>query len=301
MERSSTVVMHIDKLTRRYGKVQALTDLSLDVYRGEIFGYLGPNGAGKTTTIRTLLDLIRPTAGHAQIFGLDVNRDSIKLHQRLGNLPGELALWNHLTGWEVVRYLGDLRGGVDMKYVAELAERLDMNMTRKVKECSSGMKRKLGLIQAMMHKPDLLILDEPTNGLDPLVQQTFYKLMNEVRSEGRTIFMSSHNLPEVEHLCDRVGILGGGRLLTVETIGDLKRVHFRWMTLDFADHADATEFASLPGVSSVEAQNGRLHFRVTGDLDPIIKTAARHQVKNMEYREPNLEEIFLEYYGEQKS
>src|SRR5690242_14201714 len=143
--------MHIDKLSKRYGKVEALNDLSLDVCRGEIFGYLGPNGAGKTTTIRLLLDMIRPTAGRAQIFGLDVNKDSVKLHERVGNLPGELSLWNHMTGWEVVRYLGDLRGGVDIRYVTELAERLEMNMNRKVKECSSGMKRKLGLIQAMMH------------------------------------------------------------------------------------------------------------------------------------------------------
>src|SRR5688572_28010683 len=184
--------MHIDKLTKRYGKLEALSNLNLDVYRSEIFGYLGPNGAGKTTTIRLVMDMIRPTSGQVQIFGLDANKDSVKLHQRLGNLPGELTLWDHMTGWEVVHYLGDLRGSVDMKYVGELAERLEMNMNRKVKECSSGMKRKLGLIQALMHKPDLLILDEPTNGLDPLVQQTFYKLMNEVRNEGRTIFMSSH-------------------------------------------------------------------------------------------------------------
>lgn len=301
MDRSPNIVMQLDRLTKRYGKVQALTDLTLDVYRGEIFGYLGPNGAGKTTTIRLLLDLIRPTSGQAQILGLDVHRDSVKLHASFGNLPGELALWNHMTGWEVTKYLGDIRGGVDIKYVGELAERLDMNMQRKVKECSSGMKRKLGLIQALMHKPDLLILDEPTNGLDPLVQQTFYKLMNEIRNDGRTIFMSSHNLPEVEHLCDRVGILGAGRLLTVENIGNLKNIHFRWMTLEFVDHVDMTEFANLPGVSSVEAQNGRLHFRVTGEPDAVIKAAAKHHVKNMEFREPNLEEIFLEYYGGTKS
>ncbi len=301
MNASSTVVIAIEGLTKHYGKVQALNDLHLEVYQGEIFGYLGPNGAGKTTTIRLLLDLIRPTAGRATIFGLDVNRDSVRLHERLGNLPGELALWNHMTGWELVDYLGGLRGGVDRKYVGELAERLDMEMNRKVKACSSGMKRKLGLIQAMMHKPDLLILDEPTNGLDPLVQQTFYQMMREVTDEGRTVFMSSHNLPEVETICDRVGILREGRLEAVERITDLKQVRFRWMTLVLGDRAEPAEFEALAGVSDVTVHNGRLRFRVAGELDPVIKAAARHHVIDLHYEEPSLEEIFLEYYGERKS
>ncbi len=297
MNASQDVVIHIEHLTKHYGKVVALNDLNLDVYRGEIFGYLGPNGAGKTTTIRILLDLIRPTAGRATIFGLDVHRDSVRLHQRLGNLPGELALWEHLTGWELVRYLGGLRGGVDERYVGELAERLDLDMTRKVKTYSSGMKRKLGLIQALMHRPDLLILDEPTNGLDPLVQQTFYKLMDEVRDEGRTVFMSSHNLPEVEHICDRVGILRQGHLKAVERIGDLKKVRFRWMTLRTDDHVDPAAFEALEGVSDVTTHNGTVRFKVSGELDPVIKTAARYHVVDMSYEEPSLEEIFLTYYG----
>ncbi len=296
---ASVVVIHIEGLTKYYGKVLALKDLNLDVYQGEIFGYLGPNGAGKTTTIRLLLDLIRPTAGRATIFGLDANADSVRLHQRLGNLPGELALWEHLTGWELVRYLGGLRGGVDEGYVRQLAERLDLEMDRKVKTYSSGMKRKLGLIQAMMHKPDLLILDEPTNGLDPLVQQTFYKLMREVSAEGRTVFMSSHNLAEVEHICDRVGILRGGELKAVETIANLKQVRFRWMTLRIEGGADPQEFARLPGVSDVETMNsGTIRFRVSGEVDPVIKTAARYHVVDLSYEEPSLEEIFLAYYGE---
>jgi len=294
---SQTVVLHIDGLTKHYGKVEALNNLNLDVYQGEIFGYLGPNGAGKTTTIRTLLDLIRPTAGHASIFGLDANKDSVKVHARIGNLPGELGLWNHMTGWDVVNYLGGLRGGVDHGYVVELAERLDMDMTRKVKACSSGMKRKLGLIQAMMHKPDMLILDEPTNGLDPLVQQTFHQLMREVVDQGRTVFLSSHNLPEVEAICDRVGILRGGKLQAVERIADLKQVRFRWMTLKVADGADPAAFEALDGVSDVTSHNGSIRFRVTGELDPVIKTAARYHVIDLQYEEPNLEEIFLEYYG----
>ncbi len=296
------VVIHIEGLTKRYGKVVALDHLNLDVYRGEIFGYLGPNGAGKTTTIRTLLDLIRPTAGHATIFGLDAQKDSVMVHAQLGNLPGELSMWGHMTGWEVVRYLGGLRGGVDEKYVEELAERLDFDLTNKVKRLSSGNKRKLGIIQSMMHRPPLLILDEPTNGLDPLVQQTFHKLMREVRDEGRTVFLSSHNLPEVEAICDRVGILREGRLQAVESIANLKQVRFRWMGLRLAngERADAEAFKALPGVSDVTTENGSIRFRVTGEVDPVIKMAAQYHVVDLAYEEPSLEEIFLTYYGENK-
>ncbi len=298
MNATHRAIIHMDGLTKDYGSTHALSDLSLDVESGEIFGYLGPNGAGKTTTIRLLLDFIRPTRGSATIFGLDTRRESVAIRERVGNLPGELALWNHMTGWELVDYLGGLRGGVDKRYVAELAERLDMDMKRRVKACSSGMRRKLGLIQALMHKPDLLILDEPTNGLDPLVQQTFYRLMREIAQQGRTVFMSSHNLPEVEHVCDRVGILRAGKLVAVEKISSLKKVYFRWMTLRFDDGAKPEEFAALPGVSDVTAVNGSLRFRVSGELDPVIKLAARHHLTDMTYEEPSLETIFLDYYGE---
>lgn len=298
MNATHRAIIHMDGLTKDYGSTHALSDLSLDVESGEIFGYLGPNGAGKTTTIRLLLDFIRPTRGSATIFGLDTRRESVAIRERVGNLPGELALWNHMTGWELVDYLGGLRGGVDKRYVGELAERLDMDMKRRGKACSSGMKRKLGLIQALMHKPDLLILDEPTNGLDPLVQQTFYRLMREIAQQGRTVFMSSHNLPEVEHVCDRVGILRAGKLVAVEKISSLKKVYFRWMTLRFDDGAQPAEFEALPGVSDVTAVNGSLRFRVSGELDPVIKLAARHHLTDMTYEEPSLETIFLDYYGE---
>lgn len=297
-------VIQIEGLTKSYGSVHTLKNLHLNVYKGEILGYLGPNGAGKTTTIRLLLDLIRPTTGRATIFGLDVHRQSVEVHKRIGNLSGELGLWRHMTGWEVVRYLGGLRGGYDKAYTEELVARLDLDMTRRVSDYSSGMKRKLGLIQALMHKPELVILDEPTNGLDPLVQQTFYKLMQEVRSEGRTVFISSHILPEVEHLCDRVGILRRGELETVQRISELKQVRFRWMTLHLADdEARKAEigaaFERLPGVSDVTLHNGAVRMRISGELDPIIKTAAQYHVVDMEYVEPSLEEIFLEYYGEE--
>lgn len=305
MSTSRDVVIHLNGLSKQYGSVHALQGLTLDVFRGEIFGYLGPNGAGKTTTIRLLLDLIRPTAGSAQILGMDVHNQSVAIHKHIGNLPGELGLWRHMTGWEVVDYLGGLRGSIPKSYAGSLAERLDLDMKRKVGDYSSGMKRKLGLIQVMMHKPDILILDEPTNGLDPLVQQTFQKMMLEIRDEGRTIFMSSHVLHEVEHICDRVGILRDGKLETVRRISDLKQVHFRWMTLRLASEdsqpVDKAVFESLPSVSDVQVDDGSVRFRVTGELDPVIKAAARYHVVDMEYVEPNLEEIFLEYYGENKS
>jgi ABC-2 type transport system ATP-binding protein len=301
MAAKQTPVIHIDGLSKDYDGVHALDDLRFDVQAGEVFGYLGPNGAGKTTTIRLLLDLIRPTRGNASIFGLDTRRDSVEVRRRLGNLPGDLALWEQMTGWELVDYLGGLRGGVDKRFVRGLVERLEIDMSRKVKACSSGMRRKLGLIQALMHKPDLLILDEPTSGLDPLMQQTFYALIREIKAEGRTVFMSSHNLPEVEHVCDRVGILRGGQLTAVERIDNLKKVHFRWMTLRVDDDAKPGEFANLPGVMDVTAINGTLRFRVSGDLDPVIKVAARHHVVDMAYEEPSLEDIFLDYYGEKSS
>lgn len=298
MNAANEIVIHIDGLTKHYNGFRALDNLHLDVYRGEIFGYLGPNGAGKTTTIRLLLDLIRPTSGNATIFGRDVHKDAVAVHKQLGNLPAELALYEHMTGWELVHYLGDLRGGVDENYIKELASRLEMDLSRKIKACSSGMKRKLGLIQGLMHKPELLIFDEPTLGLDPLVQQTFYQLMREVSEAGTTVFMSSHNLREVEHVCDRVGILHKGKLETVGRITELKQVHFRWMTLHLTETPNLTDFEGLPGVSDVTVHNGTLQMRLSGELDPVIKAAAHYHVIDMTYQEPSLEEIFLQYYGE---
>mgnify|MGYP005835406511 CR=1 FL=1 len=295
-------IIQTQGLTKHYGAIKALIDLDLQVQPGEVFGYLGPNGAGKTTTIRLLLDLIRPTSGRAAIFGLDCNRDALAIRARVGYLPGELALWDNLTGWQFVEYMGSLRGEVPRDNAGKLAERLDIDLSRSLHGLSHGMKQKVGLIQAFMNQPDLLILDEPSNGLDPLVQQTFYQLIDEAREAGQTVFLSSHILPEVERLCDRVGILRGGVLCAVERVSDLKRVSFRWMTLRLGDGA-ATEaahsFEQVPGVDEVSVMNGHaLRFRVSGELDPVVKMAARYRVLDMAYEEPSLEEIFLKYYGE---
>ena len=202
-----TIILETINLTKHYPGKLALDHLNLAVQQGEIFGYLGPNGAGKSTTIRLLLDLIRPTEGQAQILGMDTRRHSVAIKRHVGNLPAEVRLWDHLTGVQVLRYLCGLRPGCDWDYACSLAERLQLDLSTLVSDYSTGNRRKLGLIQALMHRPALLILDEPTTGLDPLVQQTFYDLMREIRNEGRTVFLSSHVLSEVETICDRVGIL----------------------------------------------------------------------------------------------
>lgn len=295
------VVIQTDNLSKVYkGKPPklALNHLSLSVDRGEIFGYLGPNGAGKTTTIKLLLDLIRPTEGKASLFGLDVNRDSVAVRQRIGFLPGELNLWDNQTGTQIVRYFASVRGGVDMNYVHELAERLEFDLTKKVRASSTGNKRKLGLILALMNKADLLILDEPTTGLDPLMQQIFFQLAMEARDEGRTVFMSSHILSEVQAICDRVGILRNGVLQAVERVDALTRVDFRWVMVRFREPVDSSIFASAPGVSELEADGNTVKLRLVGDFDPVVRALGSHYVEDLRVLEPTLEEIFLTYYGE---
>jgi ABC-2 type transport system ATP-binding protein len=301
MNQTQPVIM-TNKLTKRYGgDILALKDLDLTVNKGEVFGYLGPNGAGKTTTIRILLDMIRPSAGKASLFGLDSRADSVVIRKRVGYLPGELALYENLNGWGLVEYFGKLRGSVPRAKAGELAERLDIDLNRSLHGLSTGMKRKVGLIQAMMHEPELLILDEPTGGLDPLVQQTFHRLIDEAREAGQTVFLSSHNLPEVERICDRVAILHTGELRAVERVANLKRVSFRWMTLNLANGAGpqaAEQLAQIPDVDDVSLTNGdRVRFRVSGDLDAVVKLAANYKVLDLAYEEPSLEEIFLQYYG----
>jgi ABC-2 type transport system ATP-binding protein len=298
----NTPVIQTENLSKMYRKnrreqVRALDHLNLSVQPGEIFGYLGPNGAGKTTTIRLLLDLIRPSEGRASIFGQDVRANSVELHKCIGFLPGELNLWKNLTGLQVVNVISRIRGGVEMKYVHELAERLQLDLSLRVRSYSSGNKRKLGLVIALMNKPDLLILDEPTNGLDPLMQQIFNELMLETQREGRTIFLSSHILSEVQAICDRVGILGGGQLKAVERVSDLTHADFRWVTLRLREKVTPEQLASLPGVSDVTAEDGSLRLRLVGDFDPLLRQISGYYVEDLRVQEPTLEEIFLTYYG----
>jgi ABC-2 type transport system ATP-binding protein len=284
--------------TRRQ-QVRALHNLNLTVPQGEIFGYLGPNGAGKTTTIRLLLDLIRPTTGSARLLGLDAQRESVAVHHRIGYQPGELSLWQNLTGWQVVQYVSQIRGKLDTVYAHLLAERLLLDLSVKVRAYSSGNRRKLGLVIALMHKPELLILDEPTNSLDPLVQQTFYGLIREIKQEGRTVFLSSHILSEVQAICDRVGILRNGELKAVERVADLTRTDFRWITLHFREQVTPELVAGVAGVSSVTAEDHTLKLRLNGDFDPLLRAINNRYVVNIQVQEPTLEEIFLTFYGNQ--
>lgn len=290
-------IIQTTHLTKSYGKARGVVDLDLSVRPGEVFGYLGPNGAGKTTTIRTLLDFIRPTAGSVAVFGLDSHRDSLAIRRRVGYLPGELSLYEGMTGREFLRYMANLRGGVAWREVEALAERLGATLAQPIHTLSHGNKQKLGLVQAFMHQPELLILDEPTQGLDPLVQQEFYRMIAEVRTQGRTVFLSSHVLPEVEKTCDRVGIIREGRLIAVEEVANLKAKALRRLEIRFAAPAPAAAFAGLPGVRNVQVEDNVLRCIVTGSLDAVVKAAAEFEVVDLISQEPSLEEIFLAYYA----
>jgi len=291
------LAIETEKLTKSYGrKARGIEEVDLAVEEGEVFGFLGPNGAGKTTTVRTLLGFLRPTGGRGEVFGFDIRKDSVEVRARVGNLPGEFALEDKMTGEGLLRFFARLRGVKDLGYARELAERLGAELHRPMRRLSRGNKQKIGLVQAMFHRPPLLILDEPTGGLDPLVQEEFLDIIEEVKAEGRTVFFSSHNLAEVERVCDRVGIIRGGRLVAVETTETLIDKSFRHVVLTFAEDVDPRPFEALSGVKELRAGGNRLAFTLYDDLDEMVKLAARHELVNMEYERPSLEEVFLTYY-----
>lgn len=295
---SNSEIIRAYSLTKFYGRHRGIENIDLEVRRGEVFGYLGPNGAGKTTTIRLLLDFIRPTRGSLSILGMDSRRDSVGVRRRTGYLAGELSMYGNLTGDELLRYVASLRKSVDRDHVAQLAKRLDCDLTRQIKTLSHGNKQKVGLIQAFMHRPELIVLDEPTAGLDPLVQQEFYRLIAEAKAEGRTVFLSSHILPEVERVCDRVGIIREGKLVAVETVEALKSRAVRRLDIHFARAVPEESFSAIPGVRDVVVRDSVLTCTVIGSLDALVKAAARFEVVNIVSHEPSLEEVFLTYYGE---
>ncbi len=294
----SDVVIRTRGLTKSYGSVAAVVDVDMEVRRGEVFGYLGPNGAGKTTTIRVLLDHIRPTNGSATVFGMDTRANSVAIKRRVGYLPGEFSLYDSMTGEEVLTYMANLRGDVDWDYTRDLADRLDANLGRKFSQLSRGNKQKVGLIQAFMHRPELIVLDEPTSGLDPLMQQAFYDMIDEVKADGRTVFFSSHNLPEVERVCDRVAFIRGGRLIAVEDVNDIVQKAFHRFEARIADDFTAEEFQSVPGVAAVSVSGDAVTFDVIGSPDAVVKTLARHSVTKLFTHESALEDVFLAYYSE---
>jgi ABC-2 type transport system ATP-binding protein len=289
-------VIVAEDLTKSYGSSRGVIELTFTVHAGEVFGYLGPNGAGKSTTIRTMLDFLRPTTGRITVFGLDPRADAPAIHARVGYVPGEFGLYERMKVRAYLDAFTAFRGGAGTGEFEKLAERFDLDLDRPIRELSHGNKQKVGLVQAFMHRPELLVLDEPTQGLDPLVQQTFYELIDETRARGGTVFLSSHILPEVERTCDRVGIIREGRLLTVDDVGELKAKALRSIIFHFDGPVDPASFASLPSVVAAEARGDAVALTIQGELDEVVKAAARHTVVNVETREPSLEEIFLRAY-----
>jgi ABC-2 type transport system ATP-binding protein len=285
-----------ESLTRTYGKERGIRDLDLVVPEGSVFGFLGPNGAGKTTTIRVLLDFLRPSAGRARVLGLDSRRDSVEVRRRVGYVPGEIGLYERITGRELLDWFGRLRGGVDASVVDGLVDRFHVELDRPVHTLSKGNKQKLALVQAFVHQPELLLLDEPTAGLDPIVQHEFQLLVREVADAGATVFLSSHVLDEVQHLCDQVAIIRDGHLVDVEAVSSLRDRAVREVTVRFADDFDPATFAALPGVRDVSVHDHSLHLHLVGDADALVKAAAAHRVVEFSSAPPDLDDLFLHFY-----
>ena len=285
-----------ERLTKDYGGTLGLDGLDLEVCVGEVFGFLGPNGAGKTTAIRLLLDLIRPTGGRAQVLGLDPHTDGVTLRRRIGYLPGDFLVDGRQTSFELLSYLGNLRGGVPAHRIEGLAQRLELDLGQRIKTLSKGNRQKIGLIQAVMHDPELLVLDEPTSGLDPFLQHEFAALAKEATADGRTVFMSSHVMSEVQQTADRVGIIRDGRLVTVESVEDLRERSVRTVSIQFDEPPQPEDFDRIPGISDINIVGQLLTCRLDGRADALIKEAARHNVITLSVEEADLEELFFQYY-----
>ena len=290
-----TPAIRTEGLTKRYGSSDALLGLDLEVAQGEVVGYLGPNGAGKTTTIRLLLGLARPTAGRAEIFGLDCQHQTVEAHRRLAYVPGEANLWPSLTGAETLHLLGRVRGQVDTAYRDELIERFDLDPSKKVRAYSKGNKQKILLIAALMTRPDLLMLDEPTSGLDPLMEQAFRRSVQEARDAGQTVFLSSHIMSEVEALCDRVAILREGRLIEMGTLEDLR--HLSALSVQVTFDRVPPDLDGVAGVTRAVVEGRRVYLEVQGPIEPLVDALAGTGVRQLLSREPSLEELFLAHYG----
>lgn len=288
-------VIRTHRLTKHYGASPALVDLDLEVQQGEVFGYLGPNGSGKTTTIRLLLGLIRPTSGSAQVLGSDARRDAVEIHRRLAYVPGDAALWPGLTGAETLHLLGRVHGRVDTAYRDDLVGRFELDPSKRVREYSKGNRQKLSLIAALMSRAELLVLDEPTAGLDPLMEQVFRECVREAQSGGQTVFLSSHVLAEVDALCQRVGILRAGRLVEVGTLDSMRLRSALAVEATFP--GDAPDVRALPGVTDVAVEAGTLRCRVDGPVAPLLAGLAAAGALRVVSREPSLEELFLTHYG----
>lgn len=288
--------IRVEGLTKRFGRVVAVADLNLSVTPGEVFGFLGPNGAGKSTTIRLLMGLIRPTAGTATIFGC-ASDDVRRSHRHIAYVPADVALWPELTGAEILELLGRLGPGVDAAYRDELVDRFDLQLDKPARTYSTGNRQKVALVAAFATRAPLLVLDEPTSGLDPLMEREFRGCVAAARDRGQTVFLSSHQLVEVETLCDRVAILRAGRLVEIDSIADLRRLRRTLVEVSYRGVRPSLD--DVAGVSSVEALDGaRLRFSLTGPPAAVLRALATADVVALAMREPTLEEIFLDYYGE---
>lgn len=287
-------------LTYSYGSQRGVVDLTFSVNEGEIFGFLGPNGAGKTTTIRVLMGLMRPTSGYVRVFGLDSWRDSTSVKAKVGFLPGDIRLYEHMTGHEFLGFFASFRGTSDLRRGEDLAGRLEVELGRRIKHLSKGNRQKLALVQALMHDAPLLILDEPSSGLDPLTQGQLLEFFNDERARGKTIFLSSHVLPEVERVADRVAVIREGELVTVESVAHLRKARERTMELILAEPVDKDRFAGLDGVRllSQSPDGRRVSLSVRGKLEPLLARLAQLPVDDLVFGPPDLESVFLHYYSE---
>jgi len=290
-------VIEITQLRKTYGSIQAVKGISMSVEQGEIFGFLGPNGAGKTTTIRCMLDVIRPTAGSIRVLGLDAQHDTMALHQCIGYLPGDVRLPGDMTGRQVINYFSRLQGREPV-LLAKLVQRFDVELKRPLRSYSKGMRQKIGVVLAFMCDPNVLILDEPTSGLDPLLQRTFNEFLLEEQARGKTIFMSSHIMSDVEKVCQRVAVIRQGELVTVEKVETLRQKAGQRITVEFGDQVTTEDLARIPGVSNVGTTNGAYHFNIGGSMDPLIKALSQHEVIRLQAEEAPLEEVFLKFYEE---
>ena len=291
-----TAAIEAFALAKTYGATRAVRNLSLKVEPGQVFGFLGPNGAGKTTTIRLLLALQRPTRGRATVLGLDAQRDSVEIHRRVGYLPGELELYPRMTGRQHIDWFARARGEHDRTFAEQLVERFEVTLDRPARELSKGNRQKLGLVLAFMHRPELLILDEPTSGLDPLMQNEFERLVREVAADGHTVFLSSHELDEVQRVADRVAIIRDGSLVTTDTVEHLRRSAPRRVEAQFAEPVDPSRFAALAGVTVVGGEGARIALQLTGALSPLLRAIADYDPVDLLVRPADLDELFLDLY-----